>query len=56
MKSSLFSLFFTLVLGVGPISAAKLINGSGATFPYPLYSKWFSEYQKVDPTVMINYQ
>lgn len=36
--------------------AATLINGAGATFPYPLYSKWFSEYQKVDSAVQINYQ
>jgi len=32
------------------------VNGAGATFPYPLYSKWFSEYRKVDPGVEINYQ
>ncbi len=32
------------------------INGAGGTFPYPLYSRWFSEYNKVDPTVQINYQ
>ena len=36
--------------------AAVLINGAGATFPYPLYSKWFSVYEKVDPEVQINYQ
>ncbi|MGK5082617.1 phosphate ABC transporter substrate-binding protein PstS [Bdellovibrionota bacterium FG-1] len=36
--------------------AASQINGAGATFPYPLYSKWFSEYQKVAPEVQINYQ
>ncbi|MBI4398695.1 MAG: phosphate ABC transporter substrate-binding protein PstS [Candidatus Omnitrophica bacterium] len=34
----------------------KLINGAGATFPYPIYSKWFSEYQKVNPSVNFNYQ
>lgn len=33
-----------------------LINGAGASFPYILYSKWFSEYQKVDPSVRINYR
>ena len=33
-----------------------LINGAGATFPYPLYSKWFDEYAKVDPSVRFNYQ
>lgn len=36
--------------------AATLINGAGATFPYPIYSKWFSEYQKSNPEVQINYQ
>jgi len=33
-----------------------LINGAGATFPYPLYSKWFYEYSKIDKTVNFNYQ
>jgi phosphate transport system substrate-binding protein len=33
-----------------------LINGAGATFPYPLYSKWFDEYAKIDPSVRFNYQ
>ncbi len=37
-------------------SAESLINGAGATFPYPLYSKWFSEYAKIDPSVKFNYQ
>src|SRR4030081_3798130 len=32
------------------------LTGAGATFPYPLYSKWFDEYRKVDPTAQINYQ
>ncbi len=32
------------------------INGAGATFPYPLYSRWFSEYSKIDKTVQFNYQ
>jgi phosphate transport system substrate-binding protein len=32
------------------------INGAGATFPNPLYSKWFSEYNKLHPGVRINYQ
>jgi phosphate transport system substrate-binding protein len=32
------------------------IQGAGATFPYPLYSKWISEYQKIEPQVRINYQ
>ena len=32
------------------------LNGAGATFPYPLYSKWISEYNKENPLVKINYQ
>jgi phosphate transport system substrate-binding protein len=32
------------------------LNGAGATFPNPIYTKWFSEYQKVDPSVQFNYQ
>jgi phosphate transport system substrate-binding protein len=34
----------------------RQINGAGATFPYPIYSKWFDEYRKVHPDVQINYQ
>ena len=38
-------------------SAPKVtLNGAGATFPYPMYSKWFSEYNKIHPEVQINYQ
>jgi len=32
------------------------INGAGATFPYPIYSKWFAEHNKMHPEVEINYQ
>jgi len=32
------------------------LNGAGATFPYPIYSKWFSEYHKVHSDIQINYQ
>jgi phosphate transport system substrate-binding protein len=32
------------------------LNGAGATFPYPIYSKWFNEYNKLHPDVQINYQ
>lgn len=32
------------------------INGAGATFPNPIYSKWFSEYNKLHPNIQINYQ
>jgi phosphate transport system substrate-binding protein len=33
-----------------------LINGAGATFPYPIYSKWFDEYHKLHPDIQFNYQ
>ena len=42
-------------LGAG-VSAAVKINGAGATFPYPIYSKWFAEYNRLHPDVEINYQ
>ncbi len=44
-----------VIIGVST-EAATLINGAGATFPFPLYSKWFSEFQKVHNEVQINYQ
>jgi phosphate transport system substrate-binding protein len=43
--------------GAALLSAQEVrINGAGATFPYPIYSKWFAEYQKQRPNVQINYQ
>src|SRR6202035_795873 len=45
------------VLAAAPAFAQKQqISGAGATFPYPIYSKWFSEYNKLHPDVEINYQ
>lgn len=43
------------ILGV-PALAQTTLNGAGATFPYPMYSKWFSEYHKLHPDIQINYQ
>src|SRR4030081_3652272 len=41
----------------GTASAAPIqINGAGATFPAPIYSRWFSEYNKLHPDIQINYQ
>ena len=46
-----------LAVAGATLTAAKIqINGAGATFPYPIYSKWFSEYNKLHPDVEINYQ
>ncbi|GAB4011377.1 MAG: phosphate ABC transporter substrate-binding protein PstS [Bdellovibrio sp.] len=36
--------------------AVTKINGAGATFPYPIYSKWFSEYKNKNSQIEINYQ
>ena len=47
--------FLCLALAV-PGFAQTTLNGAGATFPYPMYSKWFSEYHKAHPDVEINYQ
>lgn len=46
----------TLAGSVLPATAETLINGAGATFPYPMYSKWFNEYHKLHPDIQINYQ
>ena len=46
-----------IAFGLGATASAQMtINGAGATFPYPIYSKWFDEYAKVDPSVRFNYQ
>ncbi len=39
-----------------PLCAQTSLTGAGATFPAPIYQKWFSEYQSVDSNVQINYQ
>src|SRR6266568_6590068 len=39
-----------------PVVGQTTLNGAGATFPNPMYSKWFSEYHKIHPDVQINYQ
>ena len=51
----------TTTLGVAliaGIASAQTVNvtGAGATFPYPMYSKWFDEYHKAFPNIQINYQ
>ena len=63
MRSSLkfreaFGIALVLALGFTGVQARAelLLNGAGATFPYPLYSKWFSEYAKHNPAVKLNYQ
>src|SRR5207237_7302329 len=45
-----------LTFGAAPAAAQGLMNGAGATFPYPIYSKWFDEDAKVEPSIRFNYQ
>lgn len=52
-RAMLLLLCVLLPLGV---FGQTTLNGAGATFPYPVYSKWFSEYHKLHPDVEINYQ
>jgi phosphate transport system substrate-binding protein len=53
-KSTIFAA--ALVVCAASASLAQKINGAGATFPYPIYSKWFSEYSAQHSGVQINYQ
>jgi len=54
VKKTLFAVIL-MVLAMSAAQAQKL-TGAGATFPYPIYSKWFSEYSAAHPGVQINYQ
>jgi len=51
--SATLSLLLLLLL---PSAAQTKLNGAGATFPYPIYSKWFNEYHQQHPDIEINYQ
>jgi len=58
-NTRLIASFCGLILVVASTTTSRAqmtINGAGATFPYPIYSKWFDEYAKVDPSVRFNYQ
>jgi len=55
MKKFACLLFSTALLS-GVVSAQVLINGAGATFPYPVYSKWFNQYHQKFSNIQINYQ
>ena len=50
------SLAAALMLAPLAIAAQTQLTGAGASFPYPIYSKWFDEYRKSHPGVQINYQ
>ena len=46
---------FLFLLAI-PMWGQTTLNGAGATFPYPMYSKWFSEYNKLHSDIQFNYQ
>jgi len=56
LLKSFFALTLLLSATSGPACAETLLKGAGATFPYPLYSKWFQDYQAVDPGISFSYQ
>src|SRR5208337_3220681 len=59
IKRRLILAFFILlaIAGIGRTGFADmLVNGAGATFPYPIYSKWFDVYAKENPGIKFNYQ
>lgn len=45
-----------LIAAVGTLSAQTNLNAAGATFPYPIYSKWFSEFHNAHSDIEVNYQ
>jgi phosphate transport system substrate-binding protein len=56
-KSNLWlGVFGALTILLAVAQAKVLINAAGATFPYPIYGKWFEEFAKIDPDAQINYQ
>src|SRR4030081_339194 len=56
MKKTLLAIAAAALLATTLTAQTAQINGAGATFPYPIYSKWFSEYNKLHQNVEINYQ
>jgi phosphate transport system substrate-binding protein len=57
MKAKVLITAICVAALVAAAAAQKVqLNGAGATFPYPIYSKWFAEYNKLHPNVEINYQ
>jgi phosphate transport system substrate-binding protein len=55
LKAALLGLSAGLLLGAPAQAQTVQINGAGATFPFPIYSKWFDEYHKQHPNIEINY-
>ena len=56
MDRLLLRLLLLLAVAAAPARASVLLNGAGATFPFPLYSNWVAEFSKSAPNIHINYQ
>ncbi len=56
MRSAAAAAVFALLIAPSAASAQTRLTGAGATFPYPMYSKWFDAYHKLHADVQINYQ
>ena len=56
MKKQVLCLTIGLAVASSAGIAALSVTGAGATFPYPIYSKWFNEYHKLHGDIDINYQ
>jgi len=56
MKKITLAILLLISMAVPARAETMLINAAGATFPYPIYSKWFDEYAKIHPDIHINYQ
>lgn len=56
MTKKLLALAAVAAAGAASAAGTLLVNGAGATFPFPLYSRWFAEYGKLRPDLRFNYQ
>jgi phosphate transport system substrate-binding protein len=56
VKVNSASILAALAIATPAFCAQLSLTGAGATFPYPMYSKWFNEYHKLHPDIEINYQ
>ncbi len=56
MKLQIIPIAVMMALLSAPAACDVLVNGAGATFPYPIYAKWFDEFHRLHPNTQINYQ
>jgi phosphate transport system substrate-binding protein len=56
MKRLVLLIVVIVLVACSRQSESRVIDGAGATLPYPLYSRWAAEYARVDPSLRVNYQ